>query len=157
IVRVYDPTDAAGIPRGKQTLSPGGILYTSCSGIWQPVWLEPVAATSISEFKLVPNIDAQNLQVTATVSGPTNNITVYAIARIGTNFVGSSSGAPGAQLTLPVPSPTLWSPTNPFLYDLDLILSNGVTKVDSVTSYFGMRKITLATNNGFVKMLLNNQ
>src|SRR6266850_183097 len=39
IVRVYDPTDAGGPPRGKQTLSPGGIMYTSVSGIWQPVWL----------------------------------------------------------------------------------------------------------------------
>ena len=44
-----------------------------------------------------------------------------------------------------------------FFYDLDITLSNGVSKVDSVTSYFGMRKISLGTTNGFVKMLLNNQ
>jgi hypothetical protein len=157
IVRDYDPTDNAGEPRGKQTLHPGGIMYTSCSGIWQPVWLEPVPATSVADLKLVPDIDNNRLNVTVTVAGPTNGVTVRAVARIGTNLVGSIAGAPGAQLLLPVPNATLWSPTNPFLYDLDIILSNGPTRLDSVTSYFGMRKISLGTVGGFVKMLLNNQ
>ncbi|MDB6108550.1 MAG: glycoside hydrolase family 2, partial [Pedosphaera sp.] len=157
IVRDYDPTDNAGEPRGKQTLHPGGIMYTSCSGIWQPVWLEPVPATSVADLKLVPDIDNNRLNVTVTVSGPTNGVTVRAVARIGTNLVGSITGAPGAQLLLPVPSATLWSPTNPFLYDLDIVLSNGPTRLDSVTSYFGMRKISLGIIGGFTKMLLNNQ
>src|ERR1051325_10924669 len=112
IVRVYDPTDAAGIPRGKQTLYPGGIMYTSCSGIWQPVWLEPVPTTSIAGFRLAPDIDVQKLHVTTTVTGPASGITVYAVARNGTNVVGNISGAPGAELLLPVPNPTLWWPTN---------------------------------------------
>jgi len=157
IVRVYDPTDARGIPRGKQTLSPGGIMYTSCSGIWQPVWLEPVPNTSIATLKLIPNIDTQKLQVTTGVSGPTNGITVYATARSNNVVVGSISGTSGANLLLPVPNPNLWSPTNPFLYDLTVTLSNASTRVDSVTSYFGMRKISIANTNGFVKMLLNNK
>jgi beta-galactosidase/beta-glucuronidase len=157
IVRVYDPTDAAGEPRGKQTLYPGGIMYTSVSGIWQPVWIEPVPATSIASLRLVPDIDNNQLSVTATLSGPTNGITVNAVARIGTNLVGSISGAPGAGLLLSVPNATLWTPPNPFLYDLDITLSNGVARVDSASSYFGMRKISMATNNGFVKILLNNQ
>ena len=157
IVRVYDPTDNAGYARGKQTLSPGGIMYTSTSGIWQPVWLEPVPATSIASIKLVPDIDNARLNFSASVSGPTNSIIVNAVARIGTNVIGSIAGAPGANLLLPVPSPNLWSPTNPFLYDLDVTLSNGVTKVDSITSYFGMRKVSLATNNNTVRILLNNQ
>jgi hypothetical protein len=157
IVRVYDPTDAAGEPRGKQTLYPGGIMYTSCSGIWQPVWLEPVPATSIAALKLVPDIDNNRLSVTATLSGATNGIIVNAVAHVGTNAVGSVSGAPGVGLWLPVPNATLWTPTNPFLYELDITLSNGLAQVDSIASYFGMRKISLGTNNGFVKMLLNNQ
>lgn len=157
IVRVYDPTDARGIPRGKQTLSPGGIMYTSCSGIWQPVWLEPVPNTSVGNLKLIPDIDTQRLRITANVSGPTSGITVYATARSNNIVVGTISGAPNAQLLLPVPNPNLWSPTNPFLYDLTVTLSNASARVDSVTSYFGMRKISIANTNGFVKMLLNNQ
>src|ERR1043166_1977624 len=157
IVRVYDPTDSAGEPRGKQTLYPGGIMYTSCSGIWQPVWIEPVPTTSIGSLRLTPDIDNNRLIVIGGVSGATNSITVPATARIGSNVVGTVSGPPGVGLLLPVPSATLWSPTNPFLYDLDVTLSNGVSRVDAITSYFGMRKVNLTTNNGFVKMQLNNQ
>ncbi|NMC08296.1 MAG: glycoside hydrolase family 2, partial [Candidatus Lokiarchaeota archaeon] len=42
VVRVHDPTDAGDQPRGKQSSRPGGIFYTSATGIWQTVWLEPV-------------------------------------------------------------------------------------------------------------------
>lgn len=157
IVQVYSPEDSAGEPRGKQSLYPGGIMYTSASGIWQPVWLEPVPATSIGDFKIVPDIDNARLNVAVNVSGPTNGVTVTAVAHIGDNVVGAVSGSPGANLLLPVPNPNLWWPTNPFLYDLTVTLSNGPTKLDSVEGYFGMRKISLATNNGFVRILLNNQ
>ena len=157
IVRVYDPTDNYGQPRGKQTLNPGGIMYTSCSGIWQTVWLEPVPTTRIGEFKLVPDIDTQKLSVTVNVSGPTNGITVQAVARTGNTVVGTVAGAPGTPLLLSVPNPNLWSPTNPFLYDLTLTLSNASSTVDVVQSYFGMRKSSVGTNNGYLKMLLNNQ
>lgn len=157
IVRVYDPTDARGIPRGKQTLYPGGIMYTSCSGIWQPVWIEPVPNTSIAGLRLTPDLTTQKLRVTANVAGPTSGVTVYATARSNNVVVSNISGAPNSELLLPVPNPNLWSPTNPFLYDLSITLSNGATRVDSVASYFGMRKISSVTTNGFRKMLLNNQ
>jgi hypothetical protein len=45
-VRVFDPTEFAHVPTGKQRRHPqrhpSGIWYTSASGIWQTVWLEPV-------------------------------------------------------------------------------------------------------------------
>ena len=157
IVRVYDPTDNYGQPRGKQTLHPGGIMYTSSSGIWQTVWLEPVPANSIASLKLVPDIDHERLSVTAYLTGATNGITVNAVARIGSEIVSSISGPAGSELLLPVANPNLWSPTHPFLYDLDITISNAATKLDSVTSYFGMRKISLGKKDGFVKMLLNNE
>jgi hypothetical protein len=157
IVQVYNPVDNGGQPRGKQTLYPGGIMYTSSTGIWQPVWLEPVPATSVAEVKLVPDIDHSRLNVAVTVTGPTNGVTVSAVARVGSTVVGVVSGSAGAGLLLPVPNPTLWSPTNPFLYDLTVTLSNGAVQLDSVASYFGMRKISLATNNGVIRILLNNQ
>jgi hypothetical protein len=157
IVRVYDPTDNGGQPRGKQTLYPGGIMYKSVSGIWQTVWLEPVPTIGISEIKLVPDIDNQRLSVGVTVSGSTSGVSVTAVARNGSAEVGRASGAAGSTLLVPVPSPKLWCPTNPFLYDLDIVLSNGATRLDSVASYFGMRKISVGMTNGFLKMLLNNQ
>jgi hypothetical protein len=157
IVQVYSPEDNGGQPRGKQTLYPGGIMYTSSSGIWQPVWLEPVSATSINDFRIVPDIDNSRLNIAVDVTGPTNGVVVNAVAHIGSNVVGTVSGSPGVNLLLPVPNPNLWWPTNPFLYDLSVTLSNGPALVDSVDSYFGMRKVSLGTNNGFIKIQLNNQ
>jgi len=158
IVRVYNAVDFAGEPRGKQTLFQGGIMYTSSTGIWQPIWLEPVPATSISDIKLVPDLDNSRLNISVAISGPTNGVIINAIARIGSTMVNTVTAAPGlTNFALPIPSPKLWSPTNPFLYDLTVTLSNASFTVDSVTSYFGMRKISLATNGGVIKILLNNQ
>ena len=46
-VRVFDPTEFAHVPIGKQRRHPprhpSGIWYTSSTGIWQTVWLEPVS------------------------------------------------------------------------------------------------------------------
>jgi hypothetical protein len=159
VVRVYDPTDnTAGslLPIGKQRATPGGIFYTACSGIWQTVWLEPVPSTSIADLRLIPDIDQNQLKVTATVSGPAEGITVTAIARMGSAVVGTVSGAPGAELLLPVPSARLWSPADPFLYDLEVVLSSGGLRGDWVTGYFGMRKASVGPSGGFAKMLLNN-
>jgi len=157
IVRVYSPEDSGGEPRGKQTLYPGGIMYTSSSGIWQPAWLEPVPATSIGSIHLVPDIDNNRLLVNVGIYGPTNGISINAVALQGTNQVGAATGSPGSSFYLPVPSPTLWCPTNPFLYNLQLSLATNTTTVDFVASYFGMRKISIGTNGGFLKMFLNNQ
>lgn len=160
-VRIYAPVDNTGgqtlEPLGKQRLSPGGIWYAACSGIWQTVWLEPVPASGISDLHLVPDIDNGRLRVNVTLAGPTNGITVSAQAFDGTNLAGIATGASSADFFVPIPSPKLWCPTNPFLYDLQVTLSNGVGALDTVRSYFGMRKISLGTNNGFVKMMLNNQ
>ncbi len=157
IVQVYSPEDSGGQPRGKQTLYPAGIMFTSASGLWQSVWLEPVPAANISGLHLVPDIDHDRLLVNVGVNGATNGLSVSVVASAGSNQVATATGIPGANFYLPVPSPTLWSPTNPFLYNLQVSLLTNATTVDSVGSYFGMRKISLGTNNGVPKMFLNNQ
>lgn len=157
IVQVYSPEDSAGEPRGKQTLYPAGIMFTSSSGIWQPVWLEPVPATSITGIQLVPDIDNNRILVNVSINGATNGVRVNGVALAGSNPVASTTVLPGQKLFLNIPSPTLWSPTNPYLYNLQVSLTSNSTTLDSIGSYFGMRKISLGTNNGFVKMFLNNQ
>jgi hypothetical protein len=49
VVRVRDVTDTSWHSRGKQTLERGGIWYTPQSGIWQTVWMEPVARDHVVE------------------------------------------------------------------------------------------------------------
>ncbi|HEY9508821.1 MAG TPA: PA14 domain-containing protein, partial [Verrucomicrobiae bacterium] len=157
IVGVYSPEDALGEPRGKQTLYPQGIMFTSASGIWQTVWLEPVPTQSIADLHIVPDIDANRVQLNVRVNGTATGLSVRATAFDGTNQISSATGTSGNNFYLNVPAPKLWSPTHPFLYDLKISLLNNGVVLDSVDSYFGMRKISLGTNNGFVRLLLNNQ
>ncbi len=157
IVGVYSPQDAGGQPRGKQTLYPQGIMFTSASGIWQPVWLEPVPSTRIADLHIVPDIDANRVKLNVSVNGAATGLSIRATAFEGTNQISSATGTPGNNFYLNVPAPKLWSPTNPFLYDLQIsLITNGAT-LDSVASYFGMRKISLGTKDGFVRLFLNNQ
>lgn len=157
IVEVYSPEDIGGEPRGKQTLYPAGIMFTSSSGIWQPVWLEPVPTSSINDIHLTPDIDNKRLLVEAGISGPATGLRINGYAYDGSNLISSTTVQPGQKMYLSIPSPKLWSPTNPFLYNLQITLTSNSAPVDSITSYFGMRKISLGTNDGFVQMFLNNQ
>ena len=156
IVQVYSPEDNGSQPRGKQTLYPGGIMYTSSSGIWQPVWLEPVSSAGVQNLVMTPDID--NLRLLLTVNTyATNGVTVSATVLSNTTPIQTVSGAADARMAIGIPNMQLWSPSNPFLYDLQVTVTQGGTNVDSVTSYFGMRKIGVVISNGIPWILLNNQ
>src|SRR5262245_10439320 len=66
VVSVWDPTDAGTQPRGKQVNRPNGIWYTSVTGIWQTVWIEPVRQSAISTLVLTPDVDAGTLNIQTT-------------------------------------------------------------------------------------------
>ena len=156
IVNVYSPEDNGGQPRGKQTLYPGGIMYTSSSGLWQPAWLEPVDASGISGLRIIPDVD--NSQVRLTVNGyATSGVTVVATVLSNGAAINTGTGSPQTELDIPVPNPNLWSPNNPFLYGLQISTVHGGVTNDYVTSYFGMRKISISVVNGVPKIFLNNQ
>jgi hypothetical protein len=81
---------------------------------------------------------------------------VEAVAMAGGQVVGRASGTAGRELRIPVPKPHLWSPDDPFLYDLRVTLRDGGAETDRVDSYFGMRTIGLARDaNGFQRIALN--
>jgi len=153
VLEVFDPTDKGGQPRGKQTLKAGGIMYTPTSGIWQTVWLEPVADAHIESLRLVPDVDGSCLRLTVTGTG-----TVEALASDGGTQVATVSGAAGSELKLAIPNPKLWSPDSPHLYDLKVSLKSGDQLTDTVTSYFGMRKIALGKDDkGVTRLMLNGK
>ena len=105
---------------------------------------------------MIPDVDKSLLRLTVTTYA-TNGVTVSATVLDGTAVVTNLTGSPQAELALPIRNPKLWSPDNPYLYGLQVrVLQNGLTN-DTVSSYFGMRKIAIGTVNGVKKMLLNNQ
>jgi len=156
-VRVFDPTDNGGFPRGKQTLNPQGIMYTSVTGIWQTVWLEPVAKISIDNIKIVPDVDKSVVKLTVFTEGNASGASVAIKVKDGDKTVTTISIKPNVETSIPVANAKLWSPDNPFLYDLYISLNKGGVNTDAVSSYFGMRKISVENEGGFKKLYLNNK
>ena len=157
IVRVYDPTDYASIPRGKQVSNPGGIFYTACSGIWQTVWMESVGDKYIKDFKITPNIDNSSVGIVVEGFDIEKTGVRATILRNGV-VVAQQSGYTGDSIDIQIQNAELWSPDHPFLYDVKLELLDGENAIDEVKSYFGMRKIHIEKDrDGFVRTMLNNQ
>jgi beta-galactosidase/beta-glucuronidase len=123
LVQVTDPTSQGAQPRGKQQLAPGSIWYTPVSGIWQTVWLEPVPALRIEDVNVTPDIDAGELEVKVALNRSAGNEHAVRItARAGGKKVSSTIVRANRRARLPIPDARLWSPDDPYLYDLDIEL-----------------------------------
>lgn len=158
VVCVWDPSDKGYQPIGKQTSNPQGIWYTSVTGIWQTVWLEPVASNHITAVKSIPNVDANALNVTVGASTPCVTSIVEVKLLDKGAVVASAKGVQGQELRLGVKNPTLWSPENPYLYDMSITLSQNGKVIDQVKSYTAFRKISVEKDkNGILRMCLNNK
>ncbi len=157
VVAVTDPTEGDQ-PRGKQSRKPEGIFYTPTSGIWQTVWLEPVPAVCVDRLKLIPDVDGQALRLRASVNSFAGDLRVEAVASAGGGEIGRATGVANAEFSLPITNAHLWSPEDPFLYDLRVTLFAGDRVVETVASYFGMRTVALQKDaQGVTRMALNGK
>lgn len=158
-VKVLDPTDSGYQPRGKQVNNPEGIWYTPVTGIWQTVWLEPVAPNHIASLRVVPNVDNNTLTVDVATSQPSATAVAEVKVLDGGNLVATAKGLNNQQLVIEMPADAkLWSPDAPNLYDLEVSLSADGRQLDKVKSYTAMRKLSTARDaNGIVRLQLNNK
>ncbi|MEM8967406.1 MAG: glycoside hydrolase family 2 TIM barrel-domain containing protein [Bacteroidota bacterium] len=159
IVEVWDPTDEGKQPTGKQTLNPRGIWYTPTTGIWQTAWLEPAPSSYIEHFRLIPNIDEETLTVEIQTNDESTASNIQLTASDNGQAVATQQGNENLPISLSIPTPKLWSPDNPFLYDLAIELTDSDGNVvDQVQSYFGMRKISVEkADDGYNRLFLNNE
>lgn len=155
VVAVWDPTDTGPQARGKQVSKPEGIWYTPTTGIWRTVWLEPVPQTYIAALKIVTDVDAQEVEVTFQGVRPFGEIDrdMFQVVVLDQGKeVAQVKGSLGVA-RLKIPDPKLWSPETPYLYDLRVTFND-----DEVTSYFGMRQISLGKDElGRTRLMLNNK
>lgn len=158
-VRVVDGTDTGFQPRGKQVSKPKGIWYTAVSGIWQTVWLEPVPENHITRVLSTPDIDLHTLTVDVTASHPSARAITEVLVKDGSQIVARGKSINSQPVVLHMPADAkLWSPDEPFLYDVEATISIDGRTVDRVASYAAMRKVaTRRDSQGIVRLTLNNQ
>lgn len=157
-VFVQDFQEFGGYPHGKQKINEKVIWYTPTTGIWQTVWIEPVPEVHIEKVEIVPDVDNSKFSLNTVVpnapAGLKVNATVY---DNGEKVLGMEGMVPNSKAISNLKNPKLWSPDSPFLYDIEIELVQDGKVIDKVSSYFGMRKISIGELNGHPVFELNNE
>ncbi|CAG7614554.1 glycoside hydrolase family 2 protein [Paenibacillus allorhizosphaerae] len=166
VVRAEDFSLNLSLPRGKQFWQPKsrGIFYTRTTGIWQSVWMEAVEETHLAKVRMTPNIDKGELEIHACVNGLSKDDSLALKVEVSFKGTPVTEDVYGLKAQEEVRTVLLqhyngfrrchlWSPETPNLYDVKFTLTKNGQIVDEVTSYFGMRKISV--ENG--RLMLNNR
>ena len=160
-----DPTDLAQ-PRGKQDWQehPHSIWYHRTTGIWQPVWLEPVAPTHIYRVRWTPDLengligmmvtlerqDEQHLRLRAQFKLQdtflTDDTYTVQVTEVQRQIAFDKAGMANRDALL-------WSPAQPNLVSVTLTVLDGDEIVDEVESYVGLRSV--GVENG--RFMLNGR
>jgi beta-galactosidase/beta-glucuronidase len=150
--------DKHGIPqaRGKQSnkFAPHSCFYTRTTGIWQTVWIEPVAEVAMKRPRITPDVANSRFEVVVplTAHGPGPNRAGLTLTATLTDVQGAVvtatvradlDFAPRLILEIPEERRRLWSTTDPHLYGLTLQLRQGDSVIDSAESYAGLRSVSL--------------
>jgi len=152
---VYDPTESGWQQRGKQDNHPHGFWYTATSGIWQTVWLEGVNECRIDKIKVVPDIDRGIVNIKSFTTHDDVKTLSLTVFDGGDEIVCKDISL---DEDVEIPNFKLWSPEEPNLYYFTLELKKDGEVLDSVKSYFGMRKFNIGKDKfGVLRLFLNNE
>jgi len=157
-ISVWDPSTEGYQPVGKQFTEQGGIWYTPSSGIWQTIWLEKVAETHITDYQVIPDIDKRRVHVKITGKEIRGQDRLQIKILDKNKVVATGEGYPDEVISIKMDPMHLWSPEDPYLYDIQINIIRKSAVVDQVTGYFGMRKISIGKDEkGITRILLNNE
>lgn len=154
VIRAEDMPHDLAQPRGKQDWQehPHGIWYHRTTGIWQPIWLEPVASTSIAQLHWTPDLDlgvlgvgvklrnvekmSLQLRVHLRLHGVTLADDIFLVqGEEIQRYIAFDQAGMMSRNSL------LWSPDHPNLIDATLTLMHNDEIVDEVQSYAGLRNV----------------
>ena len=153
---VFDPSDAGTQLRGKQRLERGGIWYTAQSGIWQDVWCEVVPAAHVSSLVVDARMGADGGELVLLAGVEGEGTLIARVLDEGREVARASvrtAGAREARLRLKVDEPHLWRPSDPHLYDIELMFG-----ADRARSYCGFRTVEVRPDeSGVPRVHLNGK
>jgi hypothetical protein len=141
VLRVEDPMNNQDQPVGKQWG-----WYSSASGIWQTVFIEPRPEQFIERFEVTTDIESGRADFKIFVSGG-SDVTLEVTCPDGRRVALEGKVANGfADMAADLKPAILWDPNSPELYRVRMTLGNG-TESDVLHSYFGMRSLAAGPAN----------
>ena len=169
VVRAEDRPGDLAQPRGKQDWEsePHKIWYHRTTGIWQPVWLEPVPPVHLAEARWTPDLDRAVLDLRVRLNrAPEPDRPLRLRVRLslrGESLAEQEVAVAGTEGRVGIALDPgriamdreryLWSPRYPNLVAAELSLLDGDAGVDRCESYAGLRSTGVA--NG--RFLLNGR
>jgi hypothetical protein len=122
--------------------------YGDARGIWQTIYLEARGKDYLDALHFSPDIDNNIVTVTAYLSEVTNQdipltLTINNPGDPITNQTTIPAGKNKIKFDVAIPDPRLWNLEDPYLYEVEAKLEE-----DVVSSYFGMRKISVVNLPG---------
>ena len=163
VVRVEDRPDCSQ-PRGKQYWKPQAdrCWYEACSGIWQTVWMEAVGKNYLHHVRILPDIDRKEIRLEVVLDAEPSQPMVLEseITFEGKPVTVHSQSLQRKRTYLTIAleekdfidEQHYWWPHAPHLFDVQFSLTSGGSCLDKVSSYFGMRKVSIRGGH----ILLNN-
>ncbi|NJP41708.1 beta-galactosidase [Oscillospiraceae bacterium HV4-5-C5C] len=157
-------------PSGKQSerLNSYGCFYTRTTGIWQTVWLEFLPLNYLSDLKMTTDAynDTVSFRIALAISDSNHRPDQVKIEVFDQETLCASvnlqPAEPCLQTQLVIPHARLWSPADPWLYDIRIQLLSGEKILDEITSYVGLRtiewknhKLWLNGNPIFMRLILD--
>ncbi len=133
--------------------------YGNARGIWQTVYLEARGKEYIDFVRFTPDIDQNEVTVFLKLAEKTDEmlpLSVHIETDAETIVVVSeiSKGNDKLEIPIEIPKPRLWTLEDPFLYHVYIDMAD-----DQLSSYFGMRKISVVNLPGtdFPYIALNDK
>lgn len=156
VVRAEDAPEDLTQPRGKQDWQeyPHRIWYHRTTGIWQPVWLEPVPLTHIVQLRWTPDLDLGILSLVVKLQRDTtsplhlrvklslhdvllaDDVFLVQGVELQRQFAFDKAGMMSREKLL-------WSPEYPNLVNATLTVLSGEEVIDTVQSYTGLRNVSI--------------
>lgn len=112
----------------------------------------------LSQLQLTPELNSKTLHLSVAVTGGNSaNLRFLAIASDKGGVVCRREGKPNVAISLPIPHPHPWSPSDPYLYHLDVSLMENGKTIDRAQSYFAMRGVSCETDGKYPRIMLNGR
>jgi len=137
--------------------------YGDAKGIWQTVYLEARGSNYLDMIHFTPDIDNNKVKVELALKQPAGNMAEVKIkfntGNVPTFSIPVKKGAQTAQFEISIPNTHLWNLEDPFLYETQVSLVSDAKETDQVSTYFGMRKISVTKLPGsdYPYVALNNK
>lgn len=151
-------------PRGKQRYKKDSFKcwYIQTTGIWKTIWIESVPKNYIVSAKNTPNYDYKNIEIELETNISKDDINNFEIEteilfdnktiKVQRQIIEDKIFKYNLDICTQ-DEINYWSPESPNLYDINYKLYYNGNLIDEVSSYFGVRKISIENS----KILLNNE